>query len=183
MAKAKVVAQTGASPNTHNPLILAGQEPVGYLGLQWRCQFFFNNLDELQQVALLANRADSGKTVETALQASGWQMAFLETPDAAYDYLGEAKTQGSAKAEALARDFAQAVPGASESLAISFLPAQVAATAMEKGYDFNQAVDNAGENLVVIRLVATPDNLRLSFTAPLLSRKNALRYGQMIRKN
>lgn len=182
MTGSKIKSITSAKPDARNRLILQAPEPVRYLDLAWHEQFFLNNQDELQQIVLVAVEPVSVATIAKALQHADWQPIFLETEDYAFDRLQEANAQGKDHATELVEEFIRSRHGSNANCSISFLPATYADYALKNGMDFNQAVDSAGENFVAIRLMATEGDLKLSFTAPLLSRKNALRYGQIIRR-
>lgn len=185
MAKDAVAAIAGPCQETQ-PLVFRAPRPVGWLGQEWQETFSFNSLNELQEVALSQAGKDAADcmAVQKALIGAGWQPAFLETDGAALDALKETRLKGADEAARERDAFEEKALRNGGTLTVSFLPEAFAKRIMKsartKTYD--QALDNGPENTVVAALTAYEGNLSLTFRAPLLSRRNALRYGQVIRR-
>ena len=190
MKKADVHAKSRAVPCADEPdnrLSLCAPAPVDYLQQHWQQKFSFNNLDELQQVILEQPNAKSGQwqAILSAMVKSGWQPVFLETDDGAFDVLEQARQYGLEKETGLQGEFAQDAMKDAANLTISLFPAAYyeKILADKKIKNFAQATDKAAETMCVPRMMINDNYIKLAFTAPLLSRKNALRYGQMIKRN
>lgn len=188
MSRDELAGRTNARPCPEAPdnnLILCAPETINLFGRDWRELFYFNNLAELQQVSLVseADGADQFKALQAALINAGWRPVFLESPRDALDILAETKRKGAEKAEGLLGEFEENALGEAPGLKVFFFPNVYAEKVMGKLDHWSLAVDKATENFVMADLDADADAIRLTYTAPLLSRKNALRYGQMIRKN
>ena len=187
MTRDEVIASSGASACPEAPanrLLLCASDPANFLGISWREMFWFNNLDELQQIMLI--RPDepiaSLAQAQDALTANGWRAVFLETDGVAFDALEETRRRKAEDVEKAREDFEARALREKSGLTIYFFPAEFAQKGMGKAKSYSQAVDSAGETFVMISLMLDGDNLKLAFTAPLLARKNALRYGQIIKR-
>lgn len=186
MSRDEVMARSGATACPEagaNSLLLCAPGPVKFLGLDWREMFWLNNLGELQQIIL--NRSDDSAgslaALRGALAGAGWRPVLLETDGAVLDLLEQA-SRNEENAESVREDFVARALREGTGLTIHFFPADLAQKLMGKAGSYAQGVDRAGENIVLISLMLTDGNMKLAFTAPLLSRKNALRYGQMIKR-
>lgn len=180
MDRAKVIDKSGASPcadDAGNSLVLCAAKPVDYLHLTWRERFYFNNLGELQQV-LLEREAGKWLDVKEAMPGAGWRPVFLEAQDSAFDLIAQAHKLGKAEAEKLADEFAAAA--LSKGLVIYFFPQGFAAKSRAQSY--GKALDKSPEDLVMVMLMIDENGMKLAFYAPNLARKNALRYGEMIKR-
>ncbi|MBD5641794.1 MAG: hypothetical protein HDQ91_05190, partial [Desulfovibrio sp.] len=115
------------------------------------------------------------RDVMAGLEKAGWLPVFLEEPESAHDIFAVKD-----------RDFGKyAMPANSGApFTIHFLQGslreKLLGIAAIKSYD--DAIEKAGESVIVCSMMCGDGWLKLSFTAPILSRKDALRYGQMIRK-
>lgn len=185
MPKSSVIKICGAVPCQDAPdnrLLLCAPETVKFIGFDWRTMFWFNNQDELQQVLLAMRDSVSAMEIQNSLKNNGWRPALVETDDAVLDVLEKAKNAGVEKAAAELADLEAIYINKDDNITIYFLPQQFAEETMGKLKTYSQAVDSAQESLVVAALMIGNGQYKLSFTAPLLSRKNALRYGQVIKR-
>lgn len=190
MAKSQIAERMDARPcpqSLGNPLSLCGHAPVAHLNEEWQIIFNFNNLGELQEILLIQERKNAGQydKVKEGLNRSDWLPVFLETDGKACDSLEVQKKEGKEKTRELIKAFAESALENDRDLTITFFPDAYLHKALKsaKIKTYMQALDMAPENFRVITLMVTGDFIKLSFTAPLLSRKNALRYGQVIRRN
>lgn len=171
------------APN--NRLLLCSNASVDFLGLKWHESFFFNNSYQLQQVRLSGPRqaVEELYRLIDSMHEAGWQAAFMEAPEAAFDMLEESDAKGCKSAWKSAMEFIDRFIAHAE-LTIYFLPDAYFAKAltMPGSKAYNALLDRAPEGIVVAAISVTEDNLSISFNAPLLSRKNALRYGQYIKR-
>lgn len=173
MMKADVSQKAQASPCEDNSFALCAK--TVFVDLEWQETFIFNNQDELKEIILSCDQPRKYRDVMAGLEQAGWLPVFLEEPDSAYDFFA-----------ARDQDFSKTAPSESpkEPFTIHFLHGAVRdkllGKAAVKSYD--AAIEKAGESVVVCSMMCGDGWLKLSFTAPLLSRKDALRYGQMIRR-
>lgn len=186
MTRDAVIAKSGAIPcpdAPNNALLLCAPARVKFLGLEWRESFWFNNLDELQQVVLEASSISAANLddVENKMRGAAWEPVYLETANAAFDMLEHRKGPDIEKIFAAMREF-EARRDPNGDLSVYYFPLDYFQKVAGKIKSWSIAVDEARENLVVAQLVIEPAKLEIFFTAPLLSRKNALRYGEMIKR-
>lgn len=185
MAKEAVGSLAGPCQETQ-PLVFRAPRPVAWLGQEWQETFSFNSLNELQEVALSQAGKDATDymAVQEALIGAGWQPAFLERNGAALDALHDARLKDAGEAAEKRAAFEEAALRDGETLTVSFLPEAFARKAMKsaRAKTYEQALDSGPEGTVVAALTFYEGNMSLAFRAPLLSRRNALRYGQVIRR-
>lgn len=164
------------------PLALCAPALIEFLQDKWQEIFVFNNQDELQQIMLIHEGKNQIDSVLEKLERKGWRPAMLENEDSVADMLEEAHRITASSATSQVEEFIDHAKESKSWLTIHFFPAPLLEEAMKAGEGYNQAIDKAGENFCLISLMADADTLKLTFTAPLLARKNALRYGQMIKR-
>ncbi len=94
------------------------------------------------------------------------------------------RLHGAAGLDRIEEEFVQDGLESENGLTISFFPKQFVENALKDAEitSWSQAVDQASEDLRMLNLKTDKNNIVISFTIPLLSRKNALRYGQIIRR-
>lgn len=175
MSRADVCQKAHAAPCADNSFALCAA--ASFAGFDWQEAFIFNNQDELKEIILRQPCDHPGiyRDVVAGLEQAGWLPVFLEEQDSAYD-LFAARDQDSGKGATPANP--------SEPFAIHFLQARAREKLLGKAAikNYADAIEKAGENVVVCSMMCGGGWLKLSFAAPILSRKDALRYGQMIRK-
>lgn len=176
-----------ASDGENKSLQLTNPAPAEFAGQKWQEIFNFNNLGELQEVILAQEGQIARKYAPLlqTLQGAGWQPAYYENGKTAFDLLAAVRQHGLEAAEKLRADFMRKAISEPDYLTVTFFPAAFLAKVRQnaKIKTWNQAVDKAPENFCQLTLMTDADNIKLSFTTPLLARKNALRYGEMIRRN
>lgn len=178
------IAKAGPCEPPH-PLALCASSPVEFLNLKWQTSFWFNNEDRLQQIMLTRDYSakESFSALEKELKSAGWLPVYFESDDGALDLVEQSHIQTGAESGKLAEEF---VSNALKNggVTVSFLPSQFVLQALQNASiaTWSQAVDNGPEDLRMLSLRIDRVRLAASFTAPLLSRKNALRYGQMIKR-
>ena len=189
MPKKEIIEKSGAGScpdERSNPLTLCASEPVNYAGVPWREIFWFNNDNELRQVMLSRSGSVAGdfNSILNTLPSLGWVPIFLETPDGALDILEETRINGAEKTEDARNDFEEKALKNGASLTILFFPADFGRKSLNNSRlkSYSQAMAKAPENFCVLSLMLEEDNLKLSFTAPLLTRKDVLKYGQKINR-
>lgn len=167
-----------------NPLLLCNSEPVTYLQSQWREIFTFNRDDELTQVMLAQANPQHYLETQHALSNAGLKPVFIETEGDALDVLAHGRAVSYDQAQQLALEFESNAMQNSHWLTIYFFPENYLQKILEhkKIKSYEQALDRAPENFTLVSLNADVDNLKIIYTAPLLNRKNVLKYGEMIRK-
>lgn len=188
MPKAEIAAKSGATPcpdAPDNTLLLCVANPVKFLNSDWQERFSFNNEDKLQEVLLLRQAPElaSCESVCDELEKNGWQPVFLETDASVFDRFEQARQSGAKKAKSQLKAFAEKALASDETLTIYFFPAAFT----EKAHDnriggYLQALDQADDRFILLALMADKNSQRIAFTAPVLSRKNALRYGSYIKR-
>lgn len=168
-----------------NRLLACAQKPMPYLDQDWDCQFNFNNLDELQQIILSRKEQPKLNQMLEVLEANAWQPVFAEMDRDALDLLAHGMANATQPELEALDQFAQKARAAASPLTIYCFPAAHVAKICKNGKktSYDKALDKAPENFVMLALMLDNDYLKLAFTAPLLARKNALRYGQYIRKD
>lgn len=186
MPRDEVIAKTGSVPcpeAPNNPLLICAPDNVEFLGCEWRVSFWFNNLDELQQVVLelMSKFTLGGLKVEERMLKAGWTPVCLESGHAVLDLLEKHKKLDIQNSAIVMSDFS-AQHQDETNLSIFYFPLEYFQKVNGKSESWSQAVDEAPESLVVARLVLGADRNKIFFTAPLLSRKNALRHGEMIKR-
>lgn len=186
MTRNAVIAQCGAVPCPEAPdnaLLLCAPTKVKFLELEWRESFWFNNLAQLQQVVLetsVKSMADVAE-VEKKMLNAGWERGYVETGDADFDILEHYKDVDFEKMFSAMHEF-EDKRKKEAGLSVYYLPDKYFRQVVGKIGSWSLAVDKAPENLVVAQLFIDALKLKMFFTAPLLSRKNALRYGEMIKR-
>lgn len=177
MTKAQIEAATPLAPCPDNPgnaFILCNPKPVLYLQRDWRESFIFNNESSLQEVVLVRNTEDDFETLTKALGGAGWVPVSLETDDKVIDIYDKGNPVGG--------DFPAAQFSGGDSATLHFFPKKFVAKTLSTRNSFSLAMDDGGEAFVLLTMMWGNGMVKLSFTAPLLSRKYALRYGQMIKR-
>lgn len=187
MAKSQVLAKAEAEACTPpHPLALCAVAPVEFLQLKWQATFWFNNEDKLQQIMLAhaGSEPDSLRQLERKLKNAGWLPVYFESDTGALDLIEQSREHGEAELPKIADRFVQAGLDSGGEIAVSFLPAKFAEKALKNASisTWSQAVDSGPDDLRMLDLRIAENNITASFTLPLLSRKNALRYGQMIKR-
>lgn len=180
MSKSEVEKSINCAPCPDAPRnALCALEPVEFIERQWRQRFNFNNFDELQEISL--SGGDNPREIAQAMRKAGWEPAFLESDDAALDLLAEAGKADPGEAARQEAEFEENALQNNASLTVYFFRKDSARR--NAGKTYFQAIEQASEKLRLAALMANGENLLLSFTTPALSRKSALRYGSMIKKN
>lgn len=187
MAKSQVLAKTKTVPcKPPHPLALCAATPVEFLRLKWQEKLWFNNEDKLQQIMLLYEdpAPDLFTKLAIELKKAGWLPIYFESEGRALDMVEQNRLHGAAGLDRIEEEFVQDGLESENGLTISFFPKQFVENALKDAEitSWSQAVDQASEDLRMLNLKTDKNNIVISFTIPLLSRKNALRYGQIIRR-
>lgn len=183
-----VVRESGAIPEdgAANPLNFGSAESALFLGREWSENFNFNNLGELQEVSLTrcGEDAETADAVRKSLIEKGWTPVYCEIPGDAFDALRERIRAGDAATEREIVSFGEKAIQNGEGFVICFFPSAYADKLIKKGKEttYFKALDKAPENFTMASLSYGDGVLRISFNAPILSRKNALRYGEVIKR-
>lgn len=180
MAKGAITKKVACSPcpdAPNNKLMICTTGDVPYIDQDWQEVFYFNNLDELQQV-MLVRPGNDWLPALNSLEKAGWRPVFFESRDGVFDIFENLRNNSVEECSKSAQDFAER----------AFQEGELSISCFPSGYSpglatYNEALDKAPENIVITSLMAGNGNLRLAFIAPLLSRKNALRYGEMIKRH
>lgn len=189
MPKPEVVQKTGAAPcpgYPNNRQMFCASKPVEFLGLSWQMMFSFNNDEKLQQVILVPEKEREASYEETVarLRENGWTPVFLEIDGDAFDWIDAKRQMDEEDGDKRFKEMEQkGISGGF--LSLYFFPTDFLEKTLnnKKMTTWTQAVDAAQETFRLLCLSVDGKNIRLSFTCPLLSRKSALRYGQMIKRN
>lgn len=167
-------------------LTLEGATTVDFLHLQWEETFYFNNLHQLQEVILTRPGANVEDCLAllTALSQDAWQPVAVESEDGVFDLLEASATGDAATAQAQLREYVQKNLQPGSSITVTCFPTDYAQHSLQtrKFKGWLEALDKAPQTFRTLTLMVGNDHTRLAFGAPLLSRKNALRYGQMIKR-
>lgn len=165
---------------------LAAPGGAAFLGEKWEEIFSFDNKGGLRQIILVrpAGGADGFFSVQEALIKEGWEPAAAEADDEAFDAFGQNERGDQAALKKALAGFESRALQNGKDVTVYFFPSEFAGKALKnlKIKFWANAMDKAGENFCLLSLMAGADNIRLSFTAPLLSRKAALQYGSMIKR-
>ena len=175
---------TSCPEDLNNGLSICAEKTVYFLDLNWLEVFTFNNLNELIQIKLVdKNKSSEAKPLISKLLMKEWVPVYCETDTAVLD-IYESQSSPEASLTILENQFIDNAINEKQNLTILFLSDKFyKKTFNKKGISsYILAMDTAPENLVTLSLIITPDNLSINFNAPLLARKNALRYGTMIKR-
>lgn len=188
MAKSEVNSLVEGQPCAdapENSLLLCSVHPVEFLNTRWNERFWFNNLQELQEL-ILEHEADANASavfIMDELLHSDWMPVYAETEDNAFDLLEVSKKHNPEIAEKSFKEFCTKNLEKGLLMTIYYFPQEFVNKIMGKVKSRTKAIDEkATENFVQLGMTINAGKISLSFTAPLLSRKNALRYGQFIKR-
>lgn len=188
-SKSAIIEKSSATPcpdAPQNALLLCAPEPVEFLRFEWRENFVFNNLDELQQIILSRHSLDAGRIsqLRDSLLDEGWMPLYFETDADAFDFLEAYKGKGKEEASKELAAFERKASGDNGSVSIYFCKGLYWHKFLEAKNvrNYPQATTYAGDKLVIMCLMSSGDYIKLAFGSPELSRKNALRYGQYIKR-
>lgn len=188
MKKEAVVRESGATPEdgeTGKSFAYIAPKPVEFIGDAWRESFNFNNRDELREVVLSREARDPGAYigVREALSREGWTPVFSETDGGACDAIEKYRAGASAAIDMIS-EFEKAATEKGSGFSTCFFPlnfVEKLIKSRQKKTCYN-ALDKAKDDFVTLTLTDGESSLRLVFNAPVLSRKDALRYGEYIRR-
>lgn len=175
-----------AAPNAIDRWTLRAPGGVNFLQETWEESFDFNNNDALRQIILTraVNERDEYLSVQEALLKEGWTPVAVDTDEDSFDAFRHREPGDPAMSRKALDSFEKEAIQLGKEMTVYFFPSSFADKVMKnlKIKFWTDAMDKARENFCLLSLMVNPDNIRLSFSAPLLSRKAALKYGEMIKK-
>lgn len=170
--------------NENKEKLLKSPNPVSYLDMEWEEIFYLNNENLLREIILsrIGQEEKNYLSVQKALVKNGWLPVAAEIEEATFDLFEQGESRLEDETSLIA--FENKALNNGKDLAIYFFPTAFAQNALHncKIKFWANAIDKAPDNFCLLSLMQDADNLKLSFTAPLLSRRDALKYGQMIRR-
>ena len=159
---------------------------VSFLETEWEEIFTFNNQEELQQIRLRkANNADNFFEIQKRLKSKDWLPIFAQSDNEAFDFIAETRKSDQEESETAFLNFEEKTLTQSRLLEVIFFPEKFAIRILKskKTQNYYQAEEKYKENTVIVTLARDENHISITFNAPLLSRKNALRYGSFIKRD
>lgn len=166
--------------------ILVAPTPVQFLGETWEETFLFDSDNALRGIILINGKRsqDGYLATQKELIQSGWMPVAVEIDDATFDIFGEGRRDNYDESLNALEEFERKAVGEGRAITVYFLAADFVSEMLNKPAVkfWGDAVDKGPQKLCMLSLISDVNNLKLSFVAPLLARKAALKYGQMIKR-
>ena len=173
-------------PPDHEQRILRDPGEISFLGYNWEELFYFDNDEALRQIILIRATRDGEtfRSIQEELINSGWTPVSVEMDEATFDIFGLANRRDHEITNRELKEFESQALEKNDSVTVYFFPAAFADKVLtdSKIKFWANAIDKAPENFCLLSFAADANNIKLSFTAPLLSRKAALKYGEKIKR-